>query len=234
MKKINLDETIGSGDMVYLTHFDEAVANAVTTLEREGAKIFDAYDVHVTIYGEDRDASKPVESDRINESIDKLRGTMVTNGAFSAPLLSCTRILVNGDTVSYAFVSPAAAADGGTTWKGLDADAMAHLLEEIYGSGTYDDGEWNTIFKEYGSPYRVMPSPAETVKAVHWVVTAIPDDGAERVAMALFHERGDAQAYAKTLGEGREPFVSSADYLECLLDRARFATKRTGAKHCGD
>lgn len=99
----------------------------------------------------------------------------------------------------------------GMTWNGLNAEGMAAILDDLWGAGEFDDEQWNEWFKMYGSPYRVMPSKHETEQAIHWQVTAIPDDSAERITMAQFHVKSDAQAYAKTLGEDWEPMVTAVN-----------------------
>lgn len=46
-------------------------------------------------------------------------------------------------------------------WRGLDAEAMADILDTLWGAGAVDDDQWNEWFEEYGSPYRVPPTEAE-------------------------------------------------------------------------
>ena len=99
----------------------------------------------------------------------------------------------------------------GATWNGLNAEGMAAILDDLWGAGAFDNERWDEWFKMYGSPYRVMPSKHETEQAIHWQVTAIPDDSAERITMAQFHVKSDAQAYAKTLGEDWEPMVTAVN-----------------------
>ena len=97
----------------------------------------------------------------------------------------------------------------GTTWHGLNAEAMASILDELWGAGKFDDETWDEWFKMYGSPYRVMPSKRDTENAMNWQVTAIPDDEMERVTMALFSSKSDADAYADIMGYEWEPMVTA-------------------------
>jgi len=44
---------------------------------------------------------------------------------------------------------------------------------------------------------------------MNWQVTAIPDDEMERVTMALFSSKSDADAYADIMGYEWEPMVTA-------------------------
>lgn len=205
MRKTNLYEIAENGGGVELSPFDIKVFHGASNVLRntdEGAFITSE------IFSANGWDETPELREKVTESLRKIDAA----GLLNIPEFHKGEY----DEVPYDDMPTPWDGQRGTTWHGLNADAMAAILDELWGAGTFDNERWDEWFKMYGSPYRVMPSKYETEKAIHWQVTAIPDDSAERITMAQFHVKSDAQAYAKTLGEDWEPMVTGIDSFKCL------------------
>lgn len=198
MRKINLYEIAENGGGVELSPFDIKVFHGASNVLQntdEGAfmisEIFPANGWEET----------PEQRKKVTESLRKIDAA----GLLNIPEFHKGEY----DEVPYDDMPTPRDGQRGTTWHGLNSEAMASILDELWGAGTFDDETWNEWFKMYGSPYRVMPSKHDTEKAMNWCVTAIPDDEMERVTMAMFSAKPDADAYADTMGDEWEPMVTA-------------------------
>lgn len=115
----------------------------------------------------------------------------------------------------------------GTTWNGLNAKAMASVLDYFFdNTSALDNDGWNELFKMHGSPYRVdyyggvyaeaLPVEAEgggekeekaPANALHWRVVGTDEQG-NPIILGAFYTKGDAEEYALSLkGMGRSAIV---------------------------
>lgn len=122
----------------------------------------------------------------------------------------------------------------GTTWYGLDAKAMASVLDIVFDSDFLDNEEWNELFERHGSPYRVarpkgsVYDEARPIAAwsgveldgegdapgnpLHWRVDSVVDG--RPLTMAAFYTKGDAEDYAERLNAAAHPGKWHAEVVE--------------------